>query len=1053
VISTKQRVLIGAATLVAVGGIGGGYKATTGCGCNTPVYGVADVTPPGVALLTPVPTSTVQGASVQLSATASDNVGVVSVQFAIDGINVGSPDTTAPYSVTWDSTSVTDGTHTVSVTAVDAANNSGFAGPFPIIVSNAATIAPATFRIFVAPGAGGNDADATNCKWFSPAVAAPPGGSGTGCSTFQKALTLATANSAATAGADVAVYGSATKYTNGKWDLCVSWVASCDTMDTATNTIKFWKDPASSATPVVQTQQQIEGSHFDMEGPFFSDLSLCTGVTTAGNFEPTTDCPQLVIGTNTGGGTHPVEHDVTVNNYDNFSRFYITSGHDITVKNSDFGPSYDWHGIVHCKTVCTTQGDRPGNIIINNVAVHDQQNSSGCTGSCVGSHHVGCGPTFNDAYNVLINASKFYNCEDTGMLLKSAQWQDNDITISNSVFGLSANGLQIDDACTGAGFGCGAANSTWTKKFSNIHLYGDTFDGYGSGAGSAAQVEALSGTANNCSGCEVRGNILRINPAFGGFGTDWTLTDNWATQSVTCGGGATCTNNTQVANTAALGLDTDLLHILPSSALYHALPASPPWLSTTDIDGDPRAVNSSPGADDGGNTPPPDTTPPSVSISAPTDGATVSGASVTISASASDDTGVVGVQFKVDGSNQGSEDTTAPYGITWDTTGLSNATHTITAVARDGFSHSTTSSTVTVTVSNLSTLTGASTATCSGSCSTNTVPAVPPGSTCSPVGTITTGFYYLGNINNGSASECRDFAIDVPVNLNHAGGSPSQSPAAMIIAPGSGSCSIANNIHTTTRWDDESVTGHFILAMLQYPIGCTRTAFLHPATDYPTGTGGSDLPYVEAVVAVLVAAPYNVDPSRIYFDGQSSGGAEAWSIACDNTASALFRGIAATSNTMQEQSSGGAPVTNTENCPGTNKNLFVYMVSGPNDSQASYNPVHIGIAPNDHFVSGFAETRRFWGARLGCGSTPSTTHYGTPSANNIHYQYGGCVFGSPTDQFLATDISPTGGHSAPCQDSEVGVTANQCAGSTPNTNGQWDAKDIWDFFSTRQWLG
>ncbi len=96
----------------------------------------------------------------------------------------------------------------------------------------------------------------------------------------------------------------------------------------------------------------------------------------------------------------------------------------------------------------------------------------------------------------------------------------------------------------------------------------------------------------------------------------------------------------------------------------------------------------------------PDITAPTVSITAPTDGATVSGASVTVSANASDNSGVVGVQFKLDGANLGSEDTTAPYSIVWDTTVATNGTHTITAVARDAAANTTTATTITVTVDN-----------------------------------------------------------------------------------------------------------------------------------------------------------------------------------------------------------------------------------------------------------------------------------------------------------------------------------------------------------------
>ncbi len=98
----------------------------------------------------------------------------------------------------------------------------------------------------------------------------------------------------------------------------------------------------------------------------------------------------------------------------------------------------------------------------------------------------------------------------------------------------------------------------------------------------------------------------------------------------------------------------------------------------------------------------PDITPPTVSVTAPTNGATVTGASVTVSANASDNIGVAGVQFKLDGVNIGSEDTSSPYSITWNTTTATNGSHTITAVARDAANNTTTSTGVGVTVSNAS---------------------------------------------------------------------------------------------------------------------------------------------------------------------------------------------------------------------------------------------------------------------------------------------------------------------------------------------------------------
>jgi hypothetical protein len=95
----------------------------------------------------------------------------------------------------------------------------------------------------------------------------------------------------------------------------------------------------------------------------------------------------------------------------------------------------------------------------------------------------------------------------------------------------------------------------------------------------------------------------------------------------------------------------------------------------------------------------PDTTSPTVSLSAPTAGATVIG-TVTVSANASDNLGVAGVQFLLDGVNLGAEDTVAPYTVSWNTTSASNGSHQLTARARDAAGNQATSAVASVTVSN-----------------------------------------------------------------------------------------------------------------------------------------------------------------------------------------------------------------------------------------------------------------------------------------------------------------------------------------------------------------
>jgi chitodextrinase len=98
-------------------------------------------------------------------------------------------------------------------------------------------------------------------------------------------------------------------------------------------------------------------------------------------------------------------------------------------------------------------------------------------------------------------------------------------------------------------------------------------------------------------------------------------------------------------------------------------------------------------------TSPCDQQPPSVSITSPAPGASVSG-TTQVAADAFDNTGVAGVQFRVDGANLGLEDGSAPYQVDWNTAAAANGEHTLSATARDRSGNVTQSATVTVTVAN-----------------------------------------------------------------------------------------------------------------------------------------------------------------------------------------------------------------------------------------------------------------------------------------------------------------------------------------------------------------
>lgn len=93
-----------------------------------------DSVAPVVSLLEPVDQSTVSGA-VPISADASDDVGVSSVQFRIDGVNQGPAQTTPPYGLTWSSAAVPNGSHSIAASARDAAGNTAVA-TVVVVVSN-----------------------------------------------------------------------------------------------------------------------------------------------------------------------------------------------------------------------------------------------------------------------------------------------------------------------------------------------------------------------------------------------------------------------------------------------------------------------------------------------------------------------------------------------------------------------------------------------------------------------------------------------------------------------------------------------------------------------------------------------------------------------------------------------------------------------------------------------------------------------------------------------------------------------------------------------------
>ncbi|MCX8129035.1 MAG: Ig-like domain-containing protein [Clostridia bacterium] len=95
-----------------------------------------------------------------------------------------------------------------------------------------------------------------------------------------------------------------------------------------------------------------------------------------------------------------------------------------------------------------------------------------------------------------------------------------------------------------------------------------------------------------------------------------------------------------------------------------------------------------------------DTVAPTISLTAPAAGATVSGTSVPIDAVASDNVGVAKVEFYAGTTKLGVDVTSPPFSMTWDTTNVLNGTYSLTAKAYDAAGNVTTSAARSVTVNN-----------------------------------------------------------------------------------------------------------------------------------------------------------------------------------------------------------------------------------------------------------------------------------------------------------------------------------------------------------------
>ena len=100
----------------------------------TSVTTVSDTTSPTVSITAPSSGSSVNG-TVAITASASDNVGVSKVEFYVNSV-LQAADTSSPYTFSWNTVSLVNGSYTLLAKAYDAANNIGTSSSVTVTVNN-----------------------------------------------------------------------------------------------------------------------------------------------------------------------------------------------------------------------------------------------------------------------------------------------------------------------------------------------------------------------------------------------------------------------------------------------------------------------------------------------------------------------------------------------------------------------------------------------------------------------------------------------------------------------------------------------------------------------------------------------------------------------------------------------------------------------------------------------------------------------------------------------------------------------------------------------------
>jgi hypothetical protein len=661
---------------------------------------VPDVTAPTVAITQPLNGASING-TFPITAYAADDVAVVGVQFLLDGATLGAEDTTAPFSLDWPSTSTSNATHILSAIARDAAGNTATAIGVAITVDNQGPTVAIT-----APASGATvsgvvtvTADATD---------------GAGVAGVQFLLDGAALGAEDTS-APYAIDWTTTAGTNGAHAITARARDNLGNTSTAAATVTVANPPRlvitapapgstvdSGTVPVTYTTVgdlagfAVDHVHFQIDGGpermdttmdgIYQLLSVPAGThvltgflvrgdhtkiegtdavpITFSNTVPDITAPTVTLAAPANGATVSGSITISADASDEIGVAgvqFLLDGASLGAEDTVAPYALDW------ATTAATSGAH----ILSAIARDAAGNTATANGVAITVDNQGptvvitapaSGATVSGTVTVTADAADAAGVAGVQFLLDGAPLGVEDTTAPYGIDWTTAagsNGPHTITARASDAFG-NISTIVATVTVANPPRLVITAPASGSNIDSGTVPVAYT-TAGDLTGFAVDHVHFQIDG--GPERMDTSMDGVYELLSVPAGTHVLTGFLVRGDHTKIEGTD-----------------ATPITFSNTV----------------------PDTTAPTVALTAPANGATVSG-SIAVAAVASDDVGVVGVQFLLDGAPLGSEDTTAPYTLDWPTTAVTNGSHTLSARARDAADNQGTAAIVTITVNNDST--------------------------------------------------------------------------------------------------------------------------------------------------------------------------------------------------------------------------------------------------------------------------------------------------------------------------------------------------------------